>query len=229
MAQATKAATTKAKAAKPAKSAAVPPAKVAKSAVTVAAGTGAVIGYARTSTVDQEAGLEAQRRDLTAAGCGKVFSEQASSIGARAQLAAALDYLREGDTLTVTKPDRLARSVPDLLGIVAKLDAKGVSLRVLSMNGGAPLNEKDPTARLTLTVLGAVAEFERALMLERQREGIAKAKGEGRYKGRKPTAKAKSADVQRLNAAGAGAIEIAKKLGISRASVYRVLKSTVTT
>ena len=187
---------------------------------------GAVIGYARTSTTEQEAGLEAQRRDLVAAGCGKVFAEQVSSVGVRAQLAAALDYLREGDVLSVTKPDRLARSVADLLSIVAKLDAKSVALRVLSM-GGSEVDTRTPTGRLMLTMLGAVAEFERALMLERQREGIAKAKGEGRYKGRKPTARAKADDVRRLKDAGMTPTAIAEKLGIGRASVYRVLKSAV--
>jgi DNA invertase Pin-like site-specific DNA recombinase len=188
-----------------------------------AAKGGAVVGYARTSTVEQEAGLEAQQRDLAAAGCGRVFAEQASSIGKRDQLAAALDYLREGDVLVVTKLDRLARSVADMLGIVAKLQAKGVGLRILSM-GGEPLDTETPTGKLMMTVLGAVAEFERALMLERQREGIAKAKGEGKYKGRKPTARAKAGEVQRLHAQGVTPTAIAKKLGIGRASVYRVLQ-----
>jgi len=200
----------------------------AKAATVAASGTapaiqGVTVGYARTSTTEQEAGLEAQKRDLAAAGCGKVYAEQVSSIGTRAQLEAALDFVREGDTLVVTKPDRLARSVADLLGIVAKLEAKGVRLRILSM-GGSEVSTDTPTGRLMLTMLGAVAEFERALMLERQKEGIAKAKGEGRYKGRKPTATAKSADIARLHSQGVGPSEIAKQLGISRASVYRVLK-----
>jgi DNA invertase Pin-like site-specific DNA recombinase len=184
---------------------------------------GQVLGYARTSTVEQEAGLAAQERDLRAAGCTKVYAEQVSSSGTRAQLAAVLDYARDGDTLVVTKPDRLARSVADLLGIVAKLEAKGVGLLVLSM-GGQPVDTRTPTGKLTLTMLGAVAEFERALMLERQREGIAKAKGEGRYKGRKPTAMAKSVDITRLRSQGIGATEIGRRLGISRSSVHRALK-----
>jgi DNA invertase Pin-like site-specific DNA recombinase len=189
----------------------------------VPAARGAVVGYARTSTAEQEAGLAAQERDLRAAGCGKVFAEQVSSAGKRQQLDAALDYLREGDVLVVCKPDRLARSVADLLGIVGKLHAKGVGLRILSM-GGSPVDTGAPTGKLMLTMLGAVAEFERTLMLERQREGIAKAKGEGRYKGRKPTARAKADEVRRLHGQDVRPTEIAKRLGIGRASVYRVMK-----
>jgi DNA invertase Pin-like site-specific DNA recombinase len=200
-------------------------AKQTAAAKAAAPARGAVIGYARTSTAEQEAGLEAQQRDLTAAGCGKVFPEQVSSVGKRDQLAAALDYLREGDVLVVTKPDRLARSVADLLGIVSKLETKGVALRILSM-GGSEVDTATPTGKLMLTMLGAVAEFERALMLERQREGIAKAKGAGKYTGRKPTARAKASDVQRLHADGVKPAEIAKRLGISRASAYRMLQDT---
>jgi len=185
---------------------------------------GAVVGYARTSTAEQEAGLVGQERELRAAGCGKVFAEQVSSVGRRLQLKAALDYLREGDVLMVTRPDRLARSVADLLGIVGKLDAKGAALHVMSM-GGSTLDTGSPTGWMMLTMLGAVAEFERALMLERQREGIAKAKGEGRYKGRKPTARAKAGEVRRLHGQGVRPTEIAKRLGIGRASVYRVLQA----
>jgi DNA invertase Pin-like site-specific DNA recombinase len=106
---------------------------------------------------------------------------------------------------------------------VARLDAKGVALHVMSM-GGAALDTGEPTGRMMLTMLGAVAEFERTLMLERQREGIAKAKGEGRYKGRKPTARAKADEVRRLHGQGVRPTEIATRLGIGRASVYRVLK-----
>src|SRR4051794_14944961 len=108
---------------------------------------GGTIGYARTSTVEQEAGLDAQVRDLRAAGCHKVFAEQVSSVSQRAQLQAALDYLREGDVLVVTKPDRLARSTENLLAIVRQLDERGVALRVLSM-GGQSLDTRTPTGRL---------------------------------------------------------------------------------
>lgn len=178
-----------------------------------------LIGYARTSTVEQEAGLEAQCRDLKAVGCDRLFSEQVSSLAQRAQLDAALDYIRDGDVLVVTKLDRLARSMRDLLEIVARIEGKGASLKILSMN----LDTKTATGKLMLNVLGSVAEFERSMMLERQREGIAKAKRDGKYKGRKPTARAKNDDVLALARTGVGAVEIAKQLGISRSSVWRIV------
>lgn len=187
---------------------------------------GATVGYARVSTVEQEAGLEAQRRDLAAAGCTKIFAERVSAVAAspRPQLVAALDYLRESDSLVVTRPDRLARSVADLLSIEAQLAAKGVGLRVLSM-GGNEVDTRTATGRLMLTMLGAVAEFERALMLDRQREGIAKAKAEGRYRGRAPTVMRQVTEVRRLKAEGLGPTEIARRLGIARSGVYRALDS----
>jgi DNA invertase Pin-like site-specific DNA recombinase len=181
-----------------------------------------LVGYARTSTIEQEAGLQAQERDLKAAGVEKLFAERVSSVAPRAQLEQVLDFVRDGDTLVVTKLDRLARSTADLLGIVARIQGKGVALRVLSVSG-EPLDTRSPTGKLMLTVLGAVAEFERTLMLERQREGIAKAKADGKYKGRAPTARAKAADILALDAEKVPRTEIAKRLGIGRASVYRVL------
>jgi len=179
------------------------------------------IGYARSSTVDQEAGYQAQIRALKVAGCEKVFAEQVSSVGHRSELEAALDYAREGDALVVTKLDRLARSVAHLVAIGEKLDAKGVSLRVLEQ----AIDTSTPTGRLMFNMLGSVAQFERELMLERQREGVAKAKAEGKYKGRAPTARAKASEVRRLCREGVGVTQIGKRLGISRASVYRVLAS----
>jgi DNA invertase Pin-like site-specific DNA recombinase len=181
-----------------------------------------LVGYARTSTAEQEAGLAAQERDLRAVGCSKIFAERVSSVAQRAQLAAALDYVREGDVLVVTKPDRLARSVADLLNIVARLEAKKVALRILSM-GGTEVDTRSPTGRLMLTMLGAIGQFERDLMLERQREGIQKAKAEKKYKGRAPTAMHQAGAVRRLRAEGVKPGEIAKRLGIARSSVYRVL------
>ena len=180
-----------------------------------------IVGYARTSTLDQTAGLEAQERELAEAGCGRVFVEQVSSVDvkAREELAQALDYIRDGDTLVVTKLDRLARSVAHLLEVLEVLKAKSASLRILSMG----IDTGTATGKLMLTLLGGVAEFERSIMLERQREGIAKAKAAGKYKGRKPTAKAKAKEVLGLHAEGVGATEIARSVGIGRASVYRIL------
>ena len=180
------------------------------------------VGYGRTSTAEQDAGLEAQERDLRAAGAEKLFLEKVSSVARREALEAALDFVRDGDVLVVTKPDRLARSTADLLGIVARLEIKGVGLVVLSM-GGQPLDTRTATGKMMLTVLAAVAEFERNLMLERQREGIAKAKAEGKYQGRVPTAQRQAEAARKLRAEGVHPAEIGKRLGISRASVYRVL------
>lgn len=183
-----------------------------------------IVAYARTSTVEQQAGFEAQVRDLQAAGAEKIFSEQVSSVAARAELDRCLDFVREGDILIVTKPDRLARSTRNLLDIVERLESKGVGLVVLSM-GGQRVDTRCPTGRLMLTLLGAIAAFERDLMLERQREGISKAKGEGRYRGRKATALAKSDKVKEMAANGAKREDIARQLGIGVASVYRILAS----
>jgi DNA invertase Pin-like site-specific DNA recombinase len=122
-----------------------------------------IVGYARTSSLSQIAGLEAQVRDLEAAGCEKIFQEQVSSVAERQQLEAALDYVREGDSFTVTKIDRLARSVGDLLAIVARLERKKVSLRVLSISGNQMLDTTTSTGRLMLAVIGAVGQAERDL------------------------------------------------------------------
>jgi DNA invertase Pin-like site-specific DNA recombinase len=179
------------------------------------------IGYGRTSTVEQMAGLEGQERDLRAAGAEKIFTERVSSVAKREQMEAALDYCREGDTLMVTKLDRLARSIDDLVTISGRLRAKGVTLNILGMN----LDTSTPTGKLMVNLLGSIAQFERELMLERQREGIAKAKAEGKYKGRVPTARRKAAEAAKLKAEGLKAEEIASRLKISRASVFRVLKT----
>ena len=177
------------------------------------------VGYARTSSLEQQAGLDAQFRDLKAAGCEKIFSEQVSAVGKRPQLEAAIDFIREGDTLLVTKLDRLARSTRHLLEIAERVKAKRADLCI--MNLGA--DTSTATGRLMFTVIGAVATFERELMLERQREGVARAKAEGKYKGRKPTARARAAEIATLKADGLRPTDIARQLGIGRASVYRVL------
>ncbi|WP_064693427.1 recombinase family protein [Rhizobium aegyptiacum] len=184
--------------------------------------TATIIGYARTSTVDQKAGFDAQLRDLAAHGCTKTFAEQVSSVAERAELERCLDYVREGDTLVVTKLDRLARSMSDLMSIIARLDKKGVSLRILSMN----FDTGTPTGKLMLSVLGAVAQFEREMMLERQREGVAKAKAEGKYTGRQPTAQRQSSDVLKLKASGKTMAEIMTALDISESSYWRILRAS---
>lgn len=179
-----------------------------------------VIGYARTSTIEQAAGFEAQLRELTDAKVEKIFQEQVSSVAEREQLNLALGYVREGDSFVVTKIDRLARSISNLIEIIDKLEKKNVALKVLNLG----MDTKTPTGKLMLTVLGAVAQFERELMLERQREGIDKAKKEGRYKGRKPIDKGRRGKVIELVLAGGKKAEIARKLGIGEATVYRILK-----
>jgi DNA invertase Pin-like site-specific DNA recombinase len=180
-----------------------------------------LVGYARTSTTEQVAGLEAQERDLKAAGVERVFREQVSSVAVRDALKAALAYLRDGDALVVTKPDRLARSTQELLTIHADLEKRGVGLVVLSM-GLDTRNGCNPTAKLTLTVLAGVAEWERQMMLERQREGIAKAKAEGKYKGRAPTVARQGDEIRRRLAAGEKPARLARELGVARSSIYRM-------
>lgn len=178
------------------------------------------IGYGRTSTIDQVAGLDAQLRDLKEAGCEKVFSEQISSKASRRELEAALEYCREGDTLVVTKLDRLARSISDLVKIRERLETKGVALVVLALN----LDTSTPTGKLMVNLLGSIAEFERELMLERQREGITSAKAAGRYKGRVPTAQRQAEKIIALKAQGYTVPQIVRETGVGRSSVFNILK-----
>jgi len=180
---------------------------------------GMLVGYARTSTADQRAGLDAQVAELKAVGVEELFVEQVSSVQRREKLEKALDFIRKGDTLIVTKLDRLARSIPDLIRIIGALEEKQATLRIMAMN----LDTNTPTGRLLLNLVGSVAQFEREIMLERQREGVARAKTEGKYKGRKPTARAKSEDVIAKFKADQRPTDIARSVGIGRASVYRIL------
>ena len=178
-----------------------------------------LIGYARTSTVDQKASFEAQKRELTEAGCETVFSEQVSAVATkRPELEAYLANARKGDTLVVTKLDRLARSLPDLMDLTRALAAKGVALNVLDLG----MDTATPHGEMVLGIIGSVAQFERSLMLERQRVGIARAKAEGKYKGRKPTARAKAEEVLAMLDQGVPATKAAERLGISRSSVERI-------
>src|SRR5829696_3224885 len=183
-----------------------------------------LVGYARSSTVEQKAGLIAQHDALSAVGCERTFSEQVSSVGKREQLEAAISFARDGDTFVITRLDRLARSTQDLLSIVERLDRKGVALRILDFAGSA-IDSTKAVDKLLIMVFAAFAEFERNLMLERQREGIAKAKADGKYRGRAPTARSQADQIVSLAEAGLTKAAIAEELGISPRSVFRVLAS----
>lgn len=177
-----------------------------------------IVGYARVST--QEQSLDVQLEQLQQAGAGKVFQEKASGVDSRRpELTAMLDFVREGDTVVVTKLDRIARSTKHLLDIIERLEQRNVALKVMNLN----LDTASPTGKLMLSMLGAIATFERELMLERQAEGIARAKKEGRYKGRAPTARKRRREVLELAEKGWSKTDIATRVGISRASVYRIL------
>ena len=177
------------------------------------------IGYARVSTTDQD--LTVQIEALKAAGCDVIRKEKASgtTTKGRTELATILDFIREGDTLVVTRIDRLARSIADLQDIVRTLKARGAALRATEQ----PINTATAAGKCFLDMLGVFAEFETNLRRERQLEGIAKAKAAGLYKGRRPSIGGDT--VRAMRADGKGPTEIAKALGISRMSVYRALET----
>jgi len=177
-----------------------------------------LIGYARVSSISQS--LDLQLEALTAAGCEKVFAEKRSgtTMDGRDALEQALDFAREGDTLIVTRLDRLARSMLDLKQIVAGLASKGVSFRCLQQ-GGIDTTRSD--GKLLLNILASFAEFETDLRRERQRDGIDKAKAAGVYRGRPVSIDGEQ--IRTMRADGLGPAAIAKALGIGRASVYRHL------
>lgn len=178
----------------------------------------ALIGYARVSSTGQS--LEVQRDQLVAAGCTRLFEEKRSggSQDGREQLALALDYVRDGDTLVVTRLDRLARSITDLRQIIDRLTAKQVAFRALQQGD---VDTSTSNGRLMLNLLGAFAEFETDLRRERQKEGIDRAKAKGVYRGRKPSVPVEA--IKALKAEGVAPTEIAKRLKVGRASVYRAL------
>ena len=181
-----------------------------------------LVGYCRTSTTEQVAGFEDQKAQLAATGCTKIFAEQISSVAKRDELEAALEFVREGDCLSICRMDRLARSTRDFLEIIDRLHGKGVALRILDF-GGSAIDSQSATGRMMLTMFSAFAEFERSLLLERQRAGIARAKAEGRYRGRAATARAKTPEIVRLRSEGHTPAQIAELTGISRSSAYRIL------
>jgi DNA invertase Pin-like site-specific DNA recombinase len=181
-----------------------------------------LVGYARTSTADQVAGYADQIEHLRRLGVERIFQEQVSAIGSRPELEAVLDFVRDGDTLIVTRLDRLARSTKHFCEIYERLEHKGVKLKVLDLG----IDTSTATGRMVAEVVAAVAGFERRLLLERQKVGIAAAKAEGKYRGRAPTARRRFGEVIDLHRAGLQPDEIAVKLAISRSSVFRALKES---
>ncbi|MDX2382494.1 recombinase family protein [Sinorhizobium meliloti] len=177
-----------------------------------------IYGYARVSSSDQN--LSIQEAALRAAGATIIRGEKKSgtTTKGRDELATLIEFARAGDTIMVTRIDRLARSIADLAQIVRTLESKGVHLKATEQ----PIDTSSPAGRAFLQMLGVFAEFETAIRRERQLEGVAKAKANGVYKGRKASIDADK--VKALVAAGKGATEIAKELNIGRASVYRYMK-----
>lgn len=179
------------------------------------------IGYARAGRTDRVAGLEAQERDLKAVGIERLFKEQTSPVEHRQALEDAIDFARKGDVLVVTKLDRLERSVGHLAQLVERLERKRVSLRILSIG----VDTATPTGCSMINLLGSIARIERDTVLERRRDGITKAKVEGKCKGRAPTARARAAEVIELAGRPNMTKEaIAASLNLGVASVYRILK-----
>ena len=181
------------------------------------------IGYRRVSTLDQNTA-----RQLDGLTLDKTFEDHASGKDtARPQLQAALEWVREGDTLVIHSMDRLARNLADLLRIVADLTNRKVKVEFVKENLTFT-GEDSAIATLMLSIMGAVASFERSMILERQREGVALAKKAGRYKGRAPAIRAgngKAAELQNLIAEKLPVSEIARRLGVSRQTIYSQLKS----
>ena len=178
-----------------------------------------VVGYRRVSTVDQNF----DRQDLGEV--DKLFEEKLSGKNAkdRPALNAMMDWVREGDSVLVHSIDRLARDLRDLQIIIQTLNDKGVSITFKSESLTFSASSDDAFAKLQLQMMGAFAEFERNIIRKRQAEGIAKAKADGRYKGRPKTVD--DAKVKELKEAGMGATAIAKELGIGRATVYKSLNA----
>jgi DNA invertase Pin-like site-specific DNA recombinase len=183
-----------------------------------------LIGYARVSTQDQKYSLEDQVAELKAAGCERVYQEEVSSVDSqRLELENALDYIREGDILVVKKLDRLARSVADTVDIQKRLEAKNAGLSILDMK----VDTTTPGGRLQFNLFASIAQFEREVMLERQKVGIAKAKADGKYKGRKPTAtEVKNKILEKAHTTKLTRQQIADEVGCGIATVYRILKDS---
>lgn len=190
-----------------------------------------IYGYARTSTFDQQYGLADQVEQLKRAGCGKILAEQVSAtdMAGRTEWAAMMKGLERGDVVTITKIDRAARNIADMVDITKRLADIGASIRILDMN----IDTTTATGTLMLNIFASVAQFERDQMLVRQRIGIEAAKAKDKtlpleqrtYKGASPTARAKAAEVHALLAAGRSKEQVAKALNIGVASVYRIVQA----
>lgn len=179
------------------------------------------VGYKRVSTIDQTTA-----RQLDGVPLDKCFEDKASGKDTdRPQLQSALEFVREGDTLVVHSMDRLARNLTDLRAVVNKLTAKGVKVEFLKEHLTFT-GEDSPMSNLLLSMLGAVAEFERALIRERQREGIKIAKSAGVYKGRKPSLNpGQVEELMRRVLAGDGKAKLAREYKISRETLYSYLRA----
>lgn len=182
---------------------------------------GAVVGYARVSTSEQDYSGQVDR--LEAAGATKVFTEKRSGLdGNRPALAECLRYLREGDTLIITKLDRLARSTSDLYRIISELDKNGVAFKVLD---DTAIDTSSRTGKLVMGILALIAEFETDIRRERQMEGIARAKAEGRRGGRPPqVTEDVRKQVMQLREEGVSIRNVAEAIGFSKATVQKIIE-----
>ncbi|CAH0537477.1 recombinase family protein [Vibrio marisflavi] len=179
------------------------------------------IGYARVSTSDQS--LDVQIEKLKAAGCSKVFSDTATGSSTnREGLVNLMAYLRSGDTLVITRIDRIARSVLDLQQLIKQLQEQDIAFSALEQ----PVSTDSASEKAFLDMLAVFAEFELNIRRERQLEGITAAKKAGKYKGRKPLSESVATQVKQLYAERTSVSSIARTLGISRNSVYKILKSS---
>ena len=178
------------------------------------------VGYARVSSTDQDHSIQIDA--LEKSGCKKIFAEKKSGVSKNDRQAfhECLEYLREGDTLVVTRIDRLTRSIRDLQNLLHEFKEKKIHLKAVEQ----PVDTASASGKFFLDILGVFAEFETNLRHERQLEGVERAKQAGKYKGRQPTARAKSTEVICLMNQGLTRMEIAQQLDIGVASVYRILK-----
>lgn len=182
---------------------------------------GLVFGYARVSTKGQD--LTVQLSKLSEHGVDRVYSEKLSGKNKnRPELEKMIEQLRTGDTVVITKIDRLARNMRDFQNIVHELTERGVTLKILDQN----IDTSSAQDKLFMNMLSMFAEFERTMILERQREGIEHAKSKGVYKGRKPISEDKKAQVLELAANDVKKSEIQKVTGVGKTSIFKILKES---